>query len=136
MLAQWGQQCAHGPGLTGSFPVLRVTCSPHSLYTWQTFLTLCGSGLQVSPKFIKYGVCICAPWDPVALGCFPRREGETALFVLQQESAARERIFVPPRTCTHRPGCVSLWTPRLRGLLSGAHPFPFLLAFNASHWDC
>lgn len=45
-------------------------------------------GLQMSPKFIKRGGRICASCDPVALGCFPRREGDTVLSILKQESKA------------------------------------------------
>lgn len=35
-------------------------------------LAPCGSGLQMSPQFIKCGVCICASCDSVALGRLPR----------------------------------------------------------------
>lgn len=68
---------------------ISASCSTHIIFCilclcppWHPN-PLCGSGLQVSPKSIKHGVCKCASWDPVALGCFPRKGGETVLFSLK-----------------------------------------------------
>lgn len=72
------------------------------------------------------------PCDPVALGCFPRREGETDICVLQQESEAREGIVAPAQASNHPSGSMSLWTRALgafclQHILSPSF-FPLLLS--------